>query len=318
MTLASADPRPMFMIGDPTMSLPTPVQELWNVWREMEGSISRTVTVNLYGADHDLRDGVRALLIEKSNRPEALRMLELAADAPPEADVHLVLVDPSFGPTTTQTAILRRVNPQNLILILIGGNESQFEGRRREVATSVGVKQEQVLTVATMSELRTPLTRRLLSQFSDWMVPLARQFPILREEAANQEMQGTAQQNAMVGAIPVPGADMPLMTANQVKMVLRLAAIYDQPRTVDRAKEVMAVVGGGLALRTAARQVAKFVPGPGWLLGGALGYGGTFAMGKAAIEYFKRTTDAPAAASVTPRRDPAKAVIDTDATVVED
>ena len=44
----------------------------------------------------------------------------------------------------------------------------------------------------------------------------------------------------MIGAMPVPGADMPLMTGNQVKMVMRLAAIHDQPLSYDRLKEVLA------------------------------------------------------------------------------
>ena len=54
------------------------------------------------------------------------------------------------------------------------------------------------------------------------------------------------------------------------------------------AGEVLAVVGSGLALRTAARQLAKVIPGPGWIVGGAMGYGGTLALGKGAVEYFKR------------------------------
>lgn len=299
------------------MSLPTPVQELWNVWREMEGAVNRPVTVNLYGPADDTRDALAELLLDHSHRPECLRTIELGTEGPPEADVHLVLVDAAFGPTAGQAAVLRRINPQHLVLLLIGGSESQYEARRREVATSVGVRQEQVITVGSLLEVRHPLARRLIAQFDEWTVPLARQFPFMREEAANQEMQSTSQQNAMVGAIPVPGADMPLMTANQIKMVLRLAAIYDQPMTVERAKEVLAVIGGGFALRTAARQVAKFIPGPGWLVSGALGYGGTLAMGKAAIEYFKRTTDGHPPAAMPPRQDPAQAVIDTDATVLE-
>jgi uncharacterized protein (DUF697 family) len=78
------------------------------------------------------------------------------------------------------------------------------------------------------------------------------------------------------------------MTGNQVKLILDLAVIYDQPLNQERLKEVLSVVGGGLALRATARQLAKFVPGPGWLLAGAMGYAGTQALGRAAMAYFER------------------------------
>jgi uncharacterized protein (DUF697 family) len=275
------------------MNLPAPVQELWNVWREIEGKARHTVMVNLLGASGDQRDAVRRLLLQQSGNPGALRVSDLT-EVTPEADLHLVLLDPSFGPTTSQLAVLRKIDPGQIVVLLVGGDETQFDARRREVATAIGLRVDHVLAARTVLELRAPLARRMMAMNDEFTVPLARQFPLLREDAAEQEMQNTARQNALVGAIPVPGADMPIMTANQVKMVLRLAAIYDQPMTAERLKEVLAVVGGGFALRTAARQVAKFIPGPGWIVGGALGYAGTFAMGKAAIEYFRRTTELPA------------------------
>ncbi|MFP5502557.1 MAG: YcjF family protein [Candidatus Sericytochromatia bacterium] len=299
------------------MSLPTPVSELWNVWREIEGNVRRTVMVNLLGPAGESRDAVKALFLERSSRPGSMRVLELSGEAPPEADLHLILVDAAFGPTSSQSAALRRINPKDMMAIMVGVGEEQAESRRREVAVAIGVRAEQVVTASSLSDLRAHLPKRMIHLFDEHAVPLARQFPFLREESANQELNATSQQNAMVGVIPVPGADMPIMTANQIKMVLRLAAIYDQPMTFDRAKEVMAVVGGGLALRTAARQVAKFIPGPGWIVGGVLGYGGTLAMGKAAIEYFKRGTE-PAESRQKPRQDPAKTVIDAEAEVVED
>jgi uncharacterized protein (DUF697 family) len=64
--------------------------------------------------------------------------------------------------------------------------------------------------------------------------------------------------------------------------------MFDLPLNAVRAREIVAVVGGGFGLRTLARQLVKVVPGPGWIVGGGLGYGGTIAMGRAALEYFRR------------------------------
>jgi uncharacterized protein (DUF697 family) len=270
------------------MALPAPLQELWTAWGDIQGNANHPVMVNIVGPAGEYRDGLRQMLLANGGKAGCVRLVENGTDIPPEADIHLVMLDPAFGPTTTQANMLRKINPKGLVLIMVGGDEQQFESRRREVATAVGARASNVIAVKTLSQLRGVLAKRLLQSFEEWVVPLARQFPFLRDDAATQEINSTSQQNAMVGAMPIPGADMPIMTANQIKMILRLAAIHDQPMTLDRAKEVLAVVGSGLALRTAARQLAKVIPGPGWIVGGAMGYGGTLALGKGAVEYFKR------------------------------
>ena len=58
----------------------------------------------------------------------------------------------------------------------------------------------------------------------------------------------TAGQNALIGlAFFVPGADMPAMTLNQIKMVLSLAGIYGEK--IDRERAVELVGGRGRGLR---------------------------------------------------------------------
>lgn len=113
-------------------------------------------------------------------------------------------------------------------------------------------------------------------------------FPFVRRPMALEAIYATSVQNAGVGAMLfIPGADMPVMTGNQLKMLLQIAAAYGQPMTVDRAKELLAVVGGGLMCRNVAREAAGVVPMLGWAIKGTVGYTGTLAMGRAAMEYFE-------------------------------
>ena len=77
------------------------------------------------------------------------------------------------------------------------------------------------------------------------------------------------------------------MTLNQAKMLLQIAAAYGQPMAVERVKELAAVVGGAFACRAVARQLVAFVPAFGWAIKAAIGYTGTLAMGRAAVEYFE-------------------------------
>lgn len=128
-------------------------------------------------------------------------------------------------------------------------------------------------------------------------VALASNFEFVRRAVAEEAIRATAFQNAVIGFVAIiPGADMPLMTANQGKMVLQIAAAYGQPLGRERIKELAVVVGGGFTLRAVARQLLDFVPGFGWALKAAIGYTGTLAMGYAALEYFEEGGDVHALA----------------------
>ncbi|HZK49502.1 MAG TPA: hypothetical protein VFD74_07880 [Thermoleophilia bacterium] len=121
----------------------------------------------------------------------------------------------------------------------------------------------------------------------DHVVALGRRFPILRGWASRKVIKRTARQNGLVGAaFIVPGTDMPIMTLNQIKMVLSIAAIHGEEITTERAIELVGVVGSGFGMRAVARQALDLVPGPGWLFKGAVGYTGTRALGEAALRYF--------------------------------
>ncbi len=112
-------------------------------------------------------------------------------------------------------------------------------------------------------------------------------FSFVRRPLAEDAVRATAAQNAGIGAVVIlPGADMPIMTFNQMKMLLQIAAAYGQPLGLERIKELVALLGGAFACRSIARQGAALVPGLGWAVKAAVGYTGTRAMGKAAIEYF--------------------------------
>ncbi|MHB1340466.1 MAG: YcjF family protein [Coriobacteriia bacterium] len=140
------------------------------------------------------------------------------------------------------------------------------------------------------------LDERLAGWLADELGPkrlaLAHNFAFMRRAVADEAVQTTAWQNAVVGAVAIiPGADMPVMTANQAKMLLQIAAAYGEKLGPDRIKELAAVVGTGFVFRTVARQALTFVPVLGWAVKGGFGYAGTVAMGKAAIAYFEQGAD---------------------------
>ncbi len=113
-------------------------------------------------------------------------------------------------------------------------------------------------------------------------------FPFVRRPLSVDAVNATAAQNAGVGLVAlIPGADLPVMTLNQAKMLLQIAAAYGQPLDMQRVKELAAVVGGAFACRSVARRAVSRVPALGWAVKAGIGYAGTAAMGRAAIEYFE-------------------------------
>jgi uncharacterized protein (DUF697 family) len=115
--------------------------------------------------------------------------------------------------------------------------------------------------------------------------PLAGQLPALRGAVCDRIVSSFARKNGIVGAaVFVPGADLPVLALNQVRMLLLLDQAYGlelEPR--ERLPEILATVGAGLGLRVVARELLDFVPVAGWAVKGGIAYAGTRALGEAAV-----------------------------------
>ncbi|MBE3035277.1 MAG: DUF697 domain-containing protein [Actinobacteria bacterium] len=132
------------------------------------------------------------------------------------------------------------------------------------------------------------LENRIVRAAGDGAAALAVHLPAVRRAYCDHVVLANASQNAVIGAVVIiPGADMPAMTANQIRMVLKIAAAYGEEIGLDRALEILSIVGAAFVFRTLARQALDFVPGFGWALKGAVGFTGTVALGEAAIAYFE-------------------------------
>src|SRR5262245_54546260 len=118
--------------------------------------------------------------------------------------------------------------------------------------------------------------------------PLAAHVPVLRDAVVERLVERFSRVNGIVGALVfVPGADMPVITLNQIRLVLRIAHAHGVGVGQERAPEVVAVLGSGFALRALARSAAGIVPVAGWAVKAGVAYGGTRAIGEAAKRYYE-------------------------------
>ena len=126
---------------------------------------------------------------------------------------------------------------------------------------------------------------------------LAARLPALRAAVHRELIESFSRRAGFVGAaVWVPGADMPAITITQLRLVLRIGAAHGVEIDQERLPEILAVVAGGYGLRAFARRLLRRLPLPGWAVRAAVAYGGTRAIGEAAVRYFEaRSTTVSAA-----------------------
>jgi len=130
--------------------------------------------------------------------------------------------------------------------------------------------------------------RALAAALGEDGTALAARLPVVRRAVVDELIRSFSRKNGLVGAtVFIPGVDMPVLTLNQIRLVLRIAVAYGETVDASRAVELLGVVGAGFGLRTIAREAIGAVPVAGWAVKGAIAYTGTRAIGEAARRYFE-------------------------------
>lgn len=129
---------------------------------------------------------------------------------------------------------------------------------------------------------------------------LARSYPLFRSAVAKDVINETSMANASysfstgiaeiipVLNIPFNVADMIVLTKAQAFMVYRLGLIFGlSTRWQDHLAAFGSTVGAGFLFRTAARQLVGLLPAIGIVPKVAIAYAGTYAMGRAALQWYE-------------------------------
>jgi uncharacterized protein (DUF697 family) len=94
-----------------------------------------------------------------------------------------------------------------------------------------------------------------------------------------------------VAAAPLPLADLPAISALQLKMLHTIASLYRQPLGVKSFLELLGTVGMGMLLRQGARSLLKVIPGFGSAVSGVYAGAATYALGCALCFYYQVVFD---------------------------
>jgi uncharacterized protein (DUF697 family) len=132
------------------------------------------------------------------------------------------------------------------------------------------------------------IAKKLAQALEERGTALAARLPVLRGPLSDHLIESIARKNGLISAaVFIPGVDMPMLTINQARLLLRLAVIHGQTVDRERLPELAGVVGAGFVLRTAARELLDLIPFAGWAVKGAVAYTGTKAVGRGAQRYFE-------------------------------
>jgi uncharacterized protein (DUF697 family) len=123
----------------------------------------------------------------------------------------------------------------------------------------------------------------LAEQLGHDAVAVAARVPALRAAVSAGLVRTASLRAAALGALPWRrGADFPVLTLVQARLVLDVAAAHGEEIGQERAPELAAVAGTGLGLRSLVRRLPVRLP----LVGAATGYLATRALGEGAARRF--------------------------------
>jgi uncharacterized protein (DUF697 family) len=209
---------------------------------------------------------------------------------PEGADVYVRVV--AHEPSAEDEAVMRRARRAHVPVIAVVVDPAGDEPIPYVLATDVVPAAEgQGFRLETIAQ-------GVAARLGEHAAPLASRVPLLRPAVTRHLVESYARKNGLIGAaIFIPGADLPVLALNEIRLVLRLAQAYGEESGPVRLPELVATLGAGFGLRALARELLGLVTVAGWAVKGAVAYGGTRALGEAARQRYEL--------GATPRRDAA-------------
>jgi uncharacterized protein (DUF697 family) len=245
---------------------------VYGLLKELRSAASEQGPVVVMGAPA-LTDALRKELI-RGGQPDAVRQQGLA-------DASALVYVLAAPPTDVDKRVLKQANRERVPIICVLAGPDLDPRLPYVLATDV------VRVSAGSAFPLDEIARALADRLGEDGTALSARLPVLRDAVCERLIARFARRAGITGlTVFVPGADLPVLTLMQLRLVLRIGAAHGVEIDRERLPEVLATIGSGLAFRAVARQALGFVPVAGWLVKGAVAYAGTKALGEAAVRYF--------------------------------
>jgi small GTP-binding protein len=166
---------------------------------------------------------------------------------------------------------------------LVRGNP---EVKAASFAAQLGADDVMPISALTGANITSDLLPTIIDASPEAALAIGRNLPEFRRKSADKVVRNAALVCLAAGLEPIPLVDIPIIIGAQIRMILRLGAIYGEPLSEQHVRELLGAISSSLALRFLAEQAAKVVPIGGDLVSGAIAGAGTWAIGAVALEYY--------------------------------
>ncbi|MDQ6660509.1 MAG: GTP-binding protein, partial [Chloroflexota bacterium] len=214
-----------------------------------------------------------------------------------QASVIVFLIDATKGLQAKDRELYETIKKtKKPILIALNKVDSLKGGEGGDqMATEVAVLLDSpgVIPVSakTGENIAEELIPEMIEASPEAALVIGHELPQYRREAAQRIIRNATLISLAAGLEPLPLVDIPILLGTQIRLVLRLAALYGEPLdSADarkHARELITTMAGGLGLRYLAEQAAKAVPFGGDFVAGAIAGAATWSIGQVALEYYE-------------------------------
>jgi small GTP-binding protein len=215
-----------------------------------------------------------------------------------QASVIVFLIDASRGLQEEDHELYKVIQKLDKPTIIAVNKVDELKGRESgdkfatEVAIALDVPGVIPISARTGENVAEELIPVIIDASPEAALAVGRELPAYRRMAAQRIIRNSTIVSLAAGLEPIPFIDIPILLGTQIRLVLRLAALYGEPMDNDDAKgharELIATLAGGIGLRYLAEQAAKAVPFGGDFLAGAIAGAATWSIGQVALEYYEK------------------------------
>lgn len=214
-----------------------------------------------------------------------------------QASVIVFLIDASKGLQAEDRELFHHIKPLQKPTIVVINKIDALKGGEgadhlaTEIAIALDTPGVIPISARTGQNIADELIPVLIEASPEAALAIGRELPAYRREAAQRVIRNATLMGLAAGLEPIPFIDIPILLGTQIRLVLRLAALYGDAMNEEDAKkhmrEMITTLLGGLGLRLLAEQAAKVVPFGGDFVAGAIAAAATWSIGQVALEYYE-------------------------------
>ncbi|HLL79329.1 MAG TPA: GTPase [Ktedonobacteraceae bacterium] len=222
---------------------------------------------------------------------------ELMQSGIDEAMVIVLLIDGTKGLQEADKELYAAIAKTNKPCIVAVNKVDTFPSGEtgdqvaNEVAVELGVVGVIPISGRTGENVAEELIPAVIEASPDAALVIGRELPAYRRTAAQRIIRNATLVSLAAGLEPIPLVDIPILLGTQMRLVLRIAALFGEPMdstdALKHARKLVITMISGAGMRYVAEQAAKVVPFGGDFVAGAIAGAATWSIGQVALEYYE-------------------------------